>query len=98
MIESKLVKEVYEKLEDRSDIELTHAFEIKDSGFREDLELIRGESAKGKFFLYHDDGVDMFVFDVEYPDGSYTHWHPWDVDEAVHDIIEFMEPDGEENK
>ena len=90
MIECKIVKEVYELLKDRNDIELTHAFAIEDSGFSADLEMIHGESSKGEFFLYSDDG-DMFVFDVIYPDESYTHWHPWKVEDAVRDITEFME-------
>ena len=90
MIECKIVKEVYELLKDRNDIELTHAFAIEDSGFSADFEMIHGKSSKGEFFLYSDDG-NMFVFDAVYSDGSYTHWHPWEVEDAVHDIIEFME-------
>lgn len=93
MIESKLVKEVYEKLKDRKDIELTGTMAVENSGFTADFEAIHGKSSKGEFFLYSDDG-SMFTFAVEYPDETGTHWHPWEVEDAVHDIIEFMEPDG----
>ena len=91
MIECKIVKEVYEKLKDRKDIKLTSTMAVENSGFTADLETIYGESPKGRFFLCYDEGVDMFVFDAVYSDGSYTHWHPWEVEDAVRDIIEFME-------
>ena len=90
MIECKIVKEVYEKLKDRKDIKLTSTMAVENSGFTADLETIYGKSSKGEFFLYSDDG-NMFVFDAVYSDGSYTHWHPWEVEDAVRDIIEFME-------
>ena len=91
MVENKLVKEVYEKLKDRKDIKLTSTMAVENSGFTADLETFYGESPKGRFFLCYDEGVDLFVFDAVYSDGSYTHWHPWEVEDAVRDIIEFME-------
>lgn len=54
----------------------------------EDFRILHGFSAAGRFEIY-DNGLDI-VFDVYKPDGSYTHWHPADVDEVIADIHVFM--------
>lgn len=88
MIKSEEIEKVYELVKDVEGIELTHAFAIEGSGYSEDFEIICGESEKGKFELYYCE--DMFVFGVEFPDGEYTHWHPWEVEGAVNEIKKFL--------
>jgi alpha-L-rhamnosidase len=57
--------------------------------FREDFEILCGESSVGKFQIYHDGA--LFIFDVDKSDGTYTHWHPSNIEEIVEDIREFMQ-------
>lgn len=54
----------------------------------EDFQILHGSSCAGRFEVY-DNGLDI-VFDVYKPDGSYTHWHPADLDEVIEDIQEFL--------
>ena len=67
-----------------------------------DMKVIRGESVFGIFDLYkEDDDDDQFVFSVEYTnprkiscylyDSKYTHWHPQSVEQAIDDVVAFME-------
>ena len=51
--------------------------------------MVCGTSSVGTFQLY--DNHLHGVFDVDLVDGSYTHWHPYDVAEAVEDVIAFMQ-------
>ena len=88
MIKSEEIEKVYELVKDIEGIEFTNAFAIENSGFSEDFELIRGKSSKGIFELYCYD--DMLVFVVEYPNGERTHWHPWEVEDAVLEVEKFM--------
>lgn len=60
-----------------------------DRAHGEDFQILQGVSAAGRFEVY-DNGLDI-VFDVVRPDGSYTHWHPADIDEAAADIEAFLE-------
>ena len=84
------VRPAYEKLKDQYNLVLTNTFALENGcdDFREDFEILCGESSVGKFLIYHDGG--LFIFDVDKADGTYTHWHPSDIDEIVEDIRAFM--------
>lgn len=53
-----------------------------------EIPVLRGQSSFGKFELW-DNGLDI-IFDIYKPDGTYTHWHPSDVSEAIEAVREFM--------
>lgn len=80
---------VYSHLKEKYPVVLTNAYALKNrADFDEDYQLLYGESAAGKFLLY-DDGLDI-IFDADKADGTYTHWHPLDTEEATQDVISFM--------
>ena len=87
----KSIKPAYDQLKDQYDLVLTNTFALKNGyeDFREDFEIICGESSAGKFQIWHD-GC-LFIFDVDKADGTYTHWHPADIEDLVEDIREFMQ-------
>lgn len=87
----KSVKPAYEQLKDQFNLLLTNTFSLENGyeDFREDFEILCGESSAGKFQIYHDGA--LFVFDVDKADGTYTHWHPYDIGELVEDIRAFMQ-------
>lgn len=82
---------VYEKLKDSFPLTLTHAFALEngEQDYDVDYTMVCGTSSAGSFQLY-DDGL-YGVFDVDKADGSYAHWHPGSVEEAVEDVLEFMQ-------
>ena len=82
------VLEVFALLKDRYDLVLTTSAAL-DEGFTIDCPIIQGK-AHGQIIQLYSDG-DMFVLDVM--DGAQTkgtHWHPNDVEDAVEDIVKFM--------
>lgn len=80
---------VYNHLKEKYPVVLTNAYALENGAdFDEDYQLLYGESSAGKFLLY-DDGLDI-IFDVDKADGTYTHWHPLDTEEAIEDVILFM--------
>ena len=85
------IRPVYERLKDQYDLVLTNTFALENGyeDFREDFEVLCGNSTAGKFLIWHDGA--LFVFDVDKSDGTYTHWHPSDIEEIVADIREFMQ-------
>ena len=85
------VTAVYEILKDRFPLTLTSAYALENGkeGYDEDYVMVCGTSSAGTFQLY-DNGI-YGVFDVDKADGSYTHWHPGYVAEAVEDVIAFMQ-------
>lgn len=85
------VKAVFERLKDRFPLELTHAFALEngEADYGENYTMLCGTSSAGTFQLY-DDGL-YGVFDVDKADGGYTHWHPSHIEEAVEDVIAFMQ-------
>jgi hypothetical protein len=87
----KSIKPAYEQLKDQYDLVLTNTFALENGyeDFREDFEIICGESSAGKFQIYHN-GCS-FIFDVDKADGTYTHWHLADIDGLIEDIREFMQ-------
>lgn len=85
------LKAVYRRLKDKYPLVLTTTFSLENGAedYGEDFEILCGESSAGKFQLY-DCGL-YIIFDVDKSDGTYTHWHPADIEDAVADIVEFME-------
>lgn len=88
-ITDKDVLTVYEQLKDRFDLFLTTTSALNE-GFTIDCPIIVGK-AHGQIIELYSDG-DMFVLDVmDEAQTKGTHWHPYDVEVAVADIVEFME-------
>lgn len=85
------LKAIYAQLKGQYPLVLTETFSLEngEKDFGENLEILLGESAAGKFQLY-DNGLDI-VFEVDRPDGSHTHWHPGNTAEAMADVAAFME-------
>ena len=92
---------IYDQLKGRFDLVLTNTFAL-DDGYTWDMRVIRGESVFGRFDLYkEDDDDDQFVFSVKLsnprksrwylPAEQYTHWHPQSVEQAINDVVAFME-------
>lgn len=88
MIKSENIEKIYEFVKRIDGVELTNAFAVYE-GYKEDYEMIYGQSKKGKFQLYDYDNGD-FVFCVEYPDREHTHWHPFEIEDAVVEVEKFM--------
>lgn len=83
------VLEVYAQLKDKYDLLLTTTAAL-DEGFTIDCPIIVGK-ANGLVLELYSDG-DMFILDImDVEQMKGTHWHPYDVDAAVEDIVEFME-------
>ena len=61
-----------------------------DEGFTIDCPILVGK-ANGRIIELYEDG-GMFIMDVMDAEQTMgTHWHPFDVKNAVDDIVEFME-------
>ena len=83
------VTAVYKELESRYDLLLTNSFSLNE-GFTIDCPVIVGKTHGQIIELYECDGD--FVLDVMDEEQTMgTHWHPNDVEDAVNDIVEFME-------
>ncbi len=82
---------VYEYLKDKYPLILTNTFSLPNGAedYQEDFMILCGESNSGAFQLY-DNGL-YIIFDVDKSDGTYTHWHPTCFDDAVNDVIMFMQ-------
>lgn len=87
MIKSKEIEKVYNFIKGTKGVSLTSAFNV-DPDFEDDFEMIYGESEKGKCMLYE---YDQFVFCVEYADGTATHWHPWEPEDAAIEVEKFID-------
>ena len=86
------VSAVYECLKDRYPLVLTNTFSLENGkeDYDDDLPVLCGKCKIGSFVLY-DDGLYPY-FEVDMADGTFIHhWHPNDVEEAVEDVIKFME-------
>ncbi len=81
---------VYEALKVQYPLTLTSAYALENGkeDYDEDYVMICGTSSAGTFQLY-DNGL-YGVFDVDKADGSYTHWHPTEIGEAIEDVKLFM--------
>ena len=80
---------VFEQLKDRYELVLTTTSAL-DEGFSVDCPIIVGKAHGHIIELYEDD--EMFVMDVmDAEQTKGTHWHPYDVKDAVNAIVEFME-------
>lgn len=79
---------VYEQLKNKYDLVLTTTSKL-DEGFTVDCPIIVGKAHEQIIELYEWDGMFvMVVMDVEKTKG--THWHPYEINDAVNDIVEFM--------
>lgn len=88
-ITAKDVLTVYEQLKDKYDLVLTTTAAL-DEGFTVDCPILVGKAHEQIIELYEDGG--MFILDVmDEEQTKGTHWHPYDVEDAVEDIAEFME-------
>lgn len=83
------VIKVYEQLKDKYGLLLTTTSALNE-GFTVDCPIIVGKAHGQIIELYEYDGDFVLdVMDAEQTMG--THWHPNDVERAVHYIVEFME-------
>jgi len=83
------VKNVYEQLKDKYELLLTTTSAL-DEGFTVDYPIIVAKAHGQILELYEDGG--MFVMDVMDAEQTMgTHWHPYEVEHEVKDIVEFME-------
>ena len=82
------VLQVYETLKDRYDLLLNTGFAL-DEGFTADMPVLVAKAGGYILELY---GAGILVLDVmDEARTKGTHWHPYDIKEAVSDIVEFME-------
>lgn len=80
---------VYNQIKDRYPLLLTNTMDL-DEGFTIDCPILVGK-AHGQILELYSDG-DMFILDVmDEAQTKGTHWHPNDTDNAIEDIIAFME-------
>ena len=83
------LKVIYEQLKDRYALVLTNTGAL-DEGFSADFPILVGKAHGQIIELYLD--CEMFVMDVmDEAQTKGTHWHPNDVENAVDDIVAFME-------
>ena len=83
------LKVIYEQLKDRYALVLTNTGAL-DEGFTVDCPILVGKAHGQIIELYLD--CEMFVMDVmDEAQTKGTHWHPDDVEDAVDDIVAFME-------
>lgn len=54
-----------------------------------EIPVLYGKSSLGQFELW-DNGMDI-IFGINRPDGTSTHWHPGDVQEAVEAAVLFLQ-------
>ena len=69
---------IYDKLKDKYDLVLTSTMAL-DDGYTIDVPVICGASEKGRFDLYKDESVGLFVFSVA-PEKTEKHWHTHAID------------------
>lgn len=83
------LKVIYEQLKGRYPLVLTTTAAL-DEGFTVDCPILVGKAHGQILELYLDE--EMFVMDVmDAAQTKGTHWHPNDVEDAVKDIVKFME-------
>ena len=82
------VYNVYEQLKNKYDLVLTTTAKLNE-GFIIDCPIIVGKAHDQIIELYECDGMFvMIVKDSEENEG--THWHPREINDAINDIVEFM--------
>lgn len=82
------VLQVYEALKDRYDLVFTNTFALNE-GFTADMPVIVAKAHGLILELYDADILVLDVIDEAQTKG--THWHPYDVNQAVEDIVDFFE-------
>ncbi len=82
------VLRVYEQLKEQYALVLTTTSAL-DEGFTVDCPIIVGKAHGQIIELYEDGG--LFILDVMNTEKTKgTHWHPYSVEDAVGDLVEFM--------
>ena len=82
------VLQVYEALKDRYDLLLTNSFALNE-GFTADMPVLVAKTNGYVLELY---GAGILVLDImDEARTKGTHWHPYDAERAVADIMDFME-------
>ena len=84
---------VYESLKDKYPLKMTAAKQV-DEAFEMDCLILVGR-AHGQMITLYEYGGDFILDVMDEAQTKGTHWHPWDVKSAAHDIAEFM--DGRED-
>lgn len=84
---------VYESLKDKYPLQMTTAKQV-DEAFEMDCPILVGR-AHGQMITLYEYGGDLILDVMDEAQTKGTHWHPWDVKSAAHDIAEFM--DGRED-
>ena len=92
---------ILEKLQGDYDIFIDYAFDPEELDESEDNYLVLyGKSKLGEMNLYEDGS--LLVFEVIYPEETplfkiptegYVYWHPYDLFDAIEDVIRFMDGD-----
>lgn len=81
--------EVYNQLKEKYSIKLTNTVDLND-GFSIDCPIIVAEAHNQLLYLYEYGGD--FVLDVMSAEKTRgCHWHPFDAEAAVNDVITFIE-------
>ena len=92
-MENKILETLYEQLKSKYDLLLTNTLSLN-AGFSVDFQVLYGKSKLGKFYLFSEyfiDGDYGFNFSVDLPNGESTHWHPQSVEQALDDVVAFMD-------
>ena len=105
-MENNDLKIIYEQLKDKYDLLLTNTFAL-DEAWPFDIPVLCGKSVLGSFQLYVDDDFQdnyyEYIFCVKYatpkkrswlfPKEDYTgtHWHLETKEQALNDVISFMD-------
>lgn len=80
---------IYDRLSGKYDLELTTGLAL-DAGFSWDMDVLTGESALGRFYLYDEGCHSILNYDTE--DGiAHRHWHPENTTEALALVTAFMD-------
>lgn len=83
------LKYIYNQLKGKYKLELTTGSALE-AGFYGWERVLTGKVSTGQFYLYFN-GMDN-IFDYDTQEGiAGRHWHPYDTDEALGLVIDFME-------
>lgn len=90
-----IIQEIFDKVKDKYSLLLTDTSKLADEGFTISVPVICGESELGRFWLYCEDEEQdpLLVFSYEFSEsrgGGYSHCHPYDVEQSVGYIEQFM--------
>ncbi len=89
------IQVIFDKVKNKHSLLLTETGKLADEGFTINVPVICGTSALGRFWLYRegDEKDDLLVFSYTFAEahgGESDHGHPYDIDNAVECIEQFM--------